>query len=376
MIYFDNAATSYPKPFSVINSSINAIKNYSFNSGRGGYKQSLNAAEKIFSVREKIGTMFGFDAQNIVFTKNCTEALNMAIKGCVKSGDHIVVSSLEHNSVTRVVEHLSKHNNVEYSVAKFSFDEEKTINNFKNAIKENTKAVVCMHSSNVFGVCFPIKKIGELCKNKGIVFIVDAAQGAGVVDINAKRDNIDILCAPGHKCLFGNMGTGFMAVKQNIFLQTLFQGGTGSESLLLSQPSYMPDRFESGTLNNSGIISVGSGIDYINKVGMDNIYKHELELAQYVYDSLNSQSKFCLYTPKPLYSKSMPIISFNVEGYSSEHVAQKLAENNICTRAGYHCSPFAHKHFGTMQNGTIRVSFGPFNTEKECNSLINVVKNI
>lgn len=376
MIYFDNSATSYPKPLSVIRQADCAMRFCSFNSGRGGYAQSLKAAEKIYSVREKTADMFFFKPENIIFTKNCTEALNMAIKGSVKNGDHIIISSLEHNSVSRVVQRLCNDKVISFDIADYSFDEDETVNNFKKLIKPNTKAIVCMHSSNVFGVTFPIEKIGKLCGEKNIRFIVDAAQGAGVADINAERDNIDILCAPGHKCLYGPMGTGFMAIKDGVHLETIVEGGTGSKSLELTQPDFTPDRFEAGTLNNSGIIALGEGIDFVNSKGIDNIYNHELMLSDIIYSELSGIDGIKLYAPMPEKGRSMPIISFNYKDYSSEKVAAFLAENNICVRAGFHCSPFAHKHFKTLDTGTVRISPGFFNTARDCYRFINVVKKL
>lgn len=376
MIYFDNGATSFPKPRNVIKGITDASIYYSFNSGRGGYAQSLKAAEKIYDVREKIGKMFSFPASNIVFTKNCTEALNIAIKGSVKKGEHVIISSLEHNSVIRVVHKLFIDNIIDYDIAAFSFDENETLNNFKRLIKPNTSLIVCMHSSNVFGVTFPIAKIGRLCREKGIRFIVDGAQGAGVMDINAVRDHIDILCAPGHKCLFGPMGTGFMAVQDNVVLDSLLQGGTGSKSALLTQPEFLPDKFESGTLNNPGIIALGRGIDFVNSKGIESIYKHEMRMASGVYTSLSKIDGVKLYTPNPGAINSVPIISFNYKDYSSEKIAAFLADNQICVRAGMHCSPLAHKHFRTMDTGTVRISFGYFNTDAECVRLVNVVKKL
>lgn len=376
MIYFDNSATTYPKPVSVLKMASYALRDYSFNSGRGGYVQSLKSASKIFSVREKIGEMFGFNPVNVVFTKNCTEALNMAIKGSVKKGDHVIISSLEHNSVSRVVEKLSNDSIITYDIAKFSFDDKEIINNFKLLIKPNTSLIVCMHSSNVFGVTFPIAEIGKLCKANNIRFIVDAAQGAGVADINAQSDNIDILCSAGHKSLFGPMGTGFMAVKDELLLDTIIEGGTGSGSLNLYQPDFLPDRFESGTLNNSGIIALGEGIDFINKIGIRNIYLHELQLSQHLYNELFKINDVNLYTPYPLENRSMPIISFNLKDYNSEKTANLLANYDICVRAGYHCSPLAHKHFNTINTGTVRISLGYFNNERECNKFINILKKL
>lgn len=376
MIYFDNSATTFPKPINVAQQMFNAAKYYSFNSGRGGYRQSLTAAEKIYNVREKIGNMFSFKSENIIFTKNCTEALNAAIKGSIKKGDHVIISSLEHNSVSRVVNKLHQNGVIDYDIADFSFDDKETVENFAKLIKRNTSLIICMHSSNVFGVVFPIEKIGNLCKSSNIRFIVDAAQGAGSADINAKRDNIDILCSAGHKGLYGPMGTGFMALSENVELATIMEGGTGSGSISLEQPNFTPDRFEVGTLNNPGIISLGCGIDFVNSKGIDNIYSHEFGLSKHVYNELAKIDGVHLYTPIPQKYKFMPIVSFNVRDYSSEKTAAYLADNDICVRAGFHCSPLAHKHFGTLSTGTVRMSIGYFNNIKECTRFINVVKKL
>lgn len=376
MIYFDNSATSYPKPSNVIRGTSYALKHLSFNSGRGGYKESLKSADAIYDVREKIGNMFSFKAENIAFTKNCTEALNIAIKGSVKKGDHIIISDLEHNSVSRVVDTLKRKEIIEYDMAKFSLDDETTIKNFEDKIKTNTVAIICTHSSNAFGVSFPIRRIGELCKRHNIRFIVDGAQGAGIADINAVRDNIDILCAPGHKSLFGNMGSGFIAIKDGIKLSSFMEGGTGSSSLSLEQPTFYPDMLEAGTLNNSGIISIGEGIDYINSMGRERIYQHEMEYAKFIYKRLYEIDGIKLYTPTPAINRSAPIVAFNLKDYPSEKIASELAKNDICVRAGYQCSPLAHQHFGTADTGVVRVSPGCFNTERECIKLINVIKSL
>lgn len=376
MIYFDNAATTYPKPASVIRAVDDVLRNLSFNSGRGGYRQSIQASEMIYSARECVADFFNAEPENIIFTKNCTESLNIAIKGSVKRGEHIIISSLEHNSVSRVAEKLRKDGIITYDIADFSYDNDTVINNFENLIKNNTSLIVCTHSSNAFGVSFPIRKIGQLCKKHSLRFIVDGAQGAGVADIDMKRDNIDILCAPGHKCLMGVMGTGIMAVSKNVMVDELLQGGTGSGSLSLSQPDFSPDKFEAGTLNNAGIMSVKKGIDYINYHGRENIYNHELSLCRYLYNELDNINKVSLYTPYPEYGKTMPIISFNISDHPSEKTASLLAAKGICTRAGYHCTPLAHKHFGTFDTGTVRLSLGVFNVKKECTSFIDVVKKL
>lgn len=376
MIYLDNGATSHPKPKEVLNAAALAMRGLSFNSGRGGYSASIKAAEKIYSVREKIGDMFGFPAQNIAFTSNCTDALNKAIKGTVKKGSHVIISSLEHNAVFRVVNKLKQDGVADYDIADFSFDEDETVKNFEKLITPQTSVVVCMAASNAFGVMLPIRKIGAICKKHGIVFIVDGAQGAGIIPLNCENDNIDILCAPGHKCLYGAMGTGFIAVREGVNLSTIIEGGTGSESINPNQPDYLPDRLESGTLNNSGIISLGAGIDFINSKGMSNIYNHELMLTDYLYSAMKRMDSVSLYCPKPEANKSVPIISFNLKDYQSEKTAALLAEKNIAVRAGLHCAPLAHKFFGTIDTGTVRLCPSVFTTKNECEFFINSLKKM
>lgn len=375
MIYFDNSATTNPKPVSVLSASNNGMKNFSFNSGRGGYRQSVLTSEKIYDVREKIGALISFPPQNIAFTQNCTLALNMAIKGSVRHGEHIIISSLEHNAVSRPVDALARKGIITYDIAMFSFDKEELINNLKKLIRDNTSVVVCMQASNVFGCVFPIKEIGELCREHNIRFIVDSAQGLGVIPISSK-DNIDILCAPGHKGLYGPMGTGFMAVSDDTLLETIIEGGTGSSSMNLTQPDFFPDRFESGTLNNSGIIGLGAGVDFVRNRGIDKIYNHELRLVQMLYKEMSKNSKVTLYTPFPEKSRFAPILSFNYADYPSEKTAQLLADRGIAVRGGLHCSPLAHRTFNTIDRGTVRISPSVFTTCRECEIFINTLKKL
>ena len=376
MIYFDNGATSYPKPQNVINGTLNAVRNYSFNSGRGGYSASVSTAEKIYSVREKIGAMFNYEPQNIAFTMNCTQALNMAIKGSVKRGDHVIISSLEHNAVWRVINHLRKDGIIDFDIAQYDYDEDETVRNFESLIRSNTSVIICMAASNVFGVAFPIEKIGRVAKQHGIRFIVDAAQAAGVLPIDAEKDNIDILCAPGHKCLYGNMGTGFLAVREGVFLETIIDGGTGSESQNPYQPDFFPDRLEAGTLNNIGIISIGEGVDFINSKGMNHIYDHELRMSGILYDGLSRDPNAVLYCPRPEKFRSAPMISFNYKDYPSEKTATLLAKQDIAVRAGLHCSPLAHKFFNTLDRGTVRLCPSAFTTKRDCEIFLIRLKKI
>ena len=376
MIYLDNSAATNPKPQEVKNAVSRAMNYYSFNSGRGGYKESVNTSNMIFSCRESLSQMFGFSPENIAFTQNCTTALNYAIKGIVKPGDHIIISNLEHNAVARPVNALFEKGIIEYDLAEFSFDKEEIINNFKKLIKPNTKLIVCMHASNVFGCVFPIREIGKLAHDNGIIFVVDAAQSAGVLDIDAKRDNIDILCAPGHKGLYAPMGTGFIALGDNIKLDTIIEGGTGSESMNLAQPDNMPERLESGTLNNVGISGLLAGTRFVNAKGISNIYKHENRLMQYVYKELSKNQNVTLYTPSFNDFLLAPILSFNYKDYPSEKTASLLAEKNIATRAGFHCSKLAHTAFGTQNRGTVRISPSVFTKYSECENFINILKKL
>lgn len=376
MIYLDNSATTNPKPNNVLASVGYAMKKFSFNSGRGGYRQSVSTAEKIYDVREKIGSLISFSPQNIAFTPNCTLALNMAIKGSVKKGNHVIISCLEHNAVSRPVDALAKKGMITYDVAVLGKSAQETVNNFKRLIRKETSLIICMHASNVFGYVFPVKEIGALCRENGIRFIVDAAQSLGVLNVDGNDCNMDILCAPGHKGLYGPMGTGFMAVGDEIELDTIVEGGTGSSSMSLSQPDFLPDRFESGTLNNSGIIGLGAGVNFVKSKRIDTIYSHEMGLVQMLYKALEKNSNAVLYTPFPEKDSFAPILSFNYADYPSEKTASLLADRGIAVRAGLHCAPLAHQAFGTIDRGTVRISPSVFTTQHECEIFLNTLKKL
>lgn len=376
MIYFDNSATTNPKPASVINATVNAMKKYSFNSGRGGYAESVSTAEHIYNTREKIAAFTGFEPQNVAFTQNCTLALNMAIKGVAENGDHFIISSLEHNAVARPIESLRKRGIITYDIAKYSFNEEETVNNFKSLIRSNTKAIVCTMASNVFGCSLPIKRLAELAVQNGLIMIVDGAQGVGVFDVNGERDKLDILCCAGHKGLYGPMGTGFVAVGNDIELDTVIEGGTGSASFDMAQPDFYPDRLESGTLNNGGIIGLGAGVDFVKRKGVDRIHRYELSLIKYMFNELSKNDRVTLYTDLSENYNCAPILSFNLDDYPSEKTAQLLAKKGICVRGGLHCAPLAHNSFGTSERGTVRISPSVFSTQRECEIFLNYLKKL
>lgn len=377
MIYLDNAATSFPKPERVINSAVYAMRVIGGNSGRGSHKSAIKAGEAVYNVREKLSEMFGCESDRVIFTFNCTLALNTAIKGSVKRGDHIIISSLEHNSVLRPVHALSAAGEITYSVAKVNpINSGETVRNFASLIKKETSLIVCTAVSNVFGTVLPVAEIGQLCRKKDIRFIVDAAQAAGAREINMQRDNIDILCMPGHKGLMGLMGTGALLLGNKVDVSPMIQGGTGSFSLMKEQPDVYPDALESGTLNMPGIVSMGEGISFIKSSGgVRAVHDKEKYLTDILYSDLANMKNIILY-PNFSGKDVSGIVSFNVSGMHSEQVGELLSSSGFALRSGYHCAYLAHKTYGTDETGVVRVSPGFFNTKKDIKNLIFYLKKI
>lgn len=375
MIYFDNGATTFPKPKSVINAVNKAMTLYSANPGRSGYSMAIKSSEIIYECRENVAKLFDFDKpENVVFTNNCTTALNTVIKGILKKGDHAVISSFEHNSVLRPLEHLKKYG-VEYSVANVVVgDDEQTIENFRKSFKSNTKLVICTHASNVFGVKLPIERISALCKIYDILFCLDAAQTAGVVPISLKNSYINFLCTAGHKGLYGPMGTGVLVINSETLPESLVQGGTGSVSLEKQQPDDLPDKYESGTLNLVGIAGLLEGVKYVMNKTPEKIYEYEMLLVTYMYDVLSKNKNVILYTDRPQNNKCVPLLSFNVKNLECEQTGKILNDKfKIAVRSGYHCSPLAHKTMGTYETGTVRAVVSSFNTMQEIKYFLNSI---
>lgn len=376
MIYFDNGATSYPKPFSVVNAVQRSFCDICANPGRGGYKSAMKAAETIYNTREAAAQFFNAETENVIFTSGCTYSLNAAIKGLCRPGSHFIISDLEHNSVVRPLEKLKKLNLCDYSIAKFSPDSTDTVRNFVNSFRQNTVAVICTLSSNVFGIMPPIEKIAREAHKYGILFILDAAQGAGYLPIDMKKYNADILCCAGHKGLFGPMGTGLLILSDNVRLNTLTEGGTGSNSEDLNQPSFSPDRFESGTPNVHGIAGLNAGINFVRDAKCENILLHENKIIKYIYDELKPCKNIILYTDFYDGIPKTPVLSFNVKSKRSEETAAILDEDGICVRGGLHCAPLAHRKFNTLDSGTVRITPSWFTSEKEADFLVNCIKKI
>lgn len=371
MIYFDNAATTGVKPTRVTNAVKYALDHYCANPGRSGHEASAKVADMVYKTREKLANFFGAEGpENVVFTMNCTHSANCVLKGVLRLGDHVVVSSLEHNAVMRPLVKTG----VSYSVAEVSLtNDEQTVKNFSKKIKPNTKLVFCTGASNVLGKILPIGRIGELCRKRGIFFAVDAAQTAGVLPINMQKSNIDYLCVAPHKGLYAPMGIGILIARKNI-PNTLIEGGTGTNSLELYQPESLPERLESGTLNVPGIAGISAGIDYVSEIGLEKLYNHELKLIQRLYAGLKNLPKIKLNTPYPLKGVYAPLLSFNLDGIGSIKLAQMLSENGIAVRGGLHCAPSAHSQIHTLEEGTVRVSVGSFNNEREIDAFLGVLR--
>lgn len=374
MIYFDNAATTYPKPHSVISAMSGALIEYGANPGRAGHNLSMKTAEAVYSAREKCAAFFNAEPENTVFMLNCTHALNTAIKGILKNGDHIICSDIEHNAVLRPVHTCTNERNVSYSFARTTDNDDETVYNFERLMNRRTKAVVCTLAGNVTGKILPVKKIGEICKKRGICFIVDAAQGGGVLPITLS-DNVNIICAAGHKGLYGPMGTGLMITDGKYRLSTIVEGGTGSLSKEFSQPEFLPDRFESGTINTAGAISLGAGIDFIKNKGIDLIHNHEMNICRRFYSELKDIKGVKLYTDF-MNGGYAPVIPFNIEGLSSEEASGRLSSMGYCLRGGFHCAYPAHIKIGTAETGAVRFSPSVFSTMNETLSLIKTINRI
>lgn len=376
MIYLDNAATTFPKPLFVRRAVNDAMSNFGANPGRSGHAMSLKASKEIYNCRSKVAEFFNEkNPENVIFTLNCTYAINMVLKGFLKSGDHVVTSDLEHNAVMRPLSALESRG-VKYSIARVSEeDPDETLNNFRDALKPNTRLVICNHVSNVWGIKLPIERIAAMCHMYDIPILIDVSQSAGVFDIDIDENKYDFVCMPGHKGLYGPMGTGIMITPHHDRLNTIIEGGTGSGSVSMQQPMTPPDKFESGTGNVSGIVGLGKGIDFINSITTKKILSHEMSLVTHLYDRLLNNPKIVLYSPRPNPEMSGPVLSFNIKGTDSENVAAYLdRQYGIAVRAGLHCAPMAHKHYNTLEQGAVRISPSYFTTPRDINILINALE--
>ncbi|WP_296645709.1 aminotransferase class V-fold PLP-dependent enzyme [Romboutsia sp. 13368] len=376
MIYLDNAATTFPKPEAVYDAMMDCMKNYCANPGRAGHKLAMKAAREIYDTRENIAKLLNIDnPMNIVFTNNATDSLNLAIKGVVKEGDHIITTSMEHNSVIRPIKALEKIG-IENTIVKCDEQGFLNIDDLEKAIKPNTKLIVTTHASNVCGTLIDIKSVSEIARKHNVLYLIDASQTLGVYDIDLKDIKADMLAAPGHKGLLGPQGTGILYIREGLSLDILKEGGTGSRSEDLFQPDLVPDKYESGTHNTPGIVGLNEGVKFIFKEGIEKIKKHEEELCKYMLERLEEIPNIKIYGPKDA-KKRASVISINIGNMDSGEITFLLdSEYDIATRSGIHCAPLAHKTLDTLEQGAVRFSIGYFNTKEEIDKSIDALKEI
>ena len=375
MIYFDNAATTLKKPQEVAVAVYEAINNFS-NASRGSYELSLNSERIILSARERLKKLFNANSPNcIAFTNNSTEALNIAIKGLINKNDHIITTSFEHNSVLRPIYEME---NIGTEVTIIKADKRGIINynEIENNIKENTKAIICSHASNVIGDILDVYLIGKIAKKYKLIFILDASQTAGCVPIDIKNNFIDVLCFTGHKGLMGPQGTGGLCVRNDLLIKPLKTGGTGIKSYSKTHPKDMPTRLEAGTLNGHGIAGLNAALEFIENETIEKIMKHDIELSRYFYDSIKNIENIKFYGNYETDNR-VSIVALNICEIDSSKISDILSNDyNIATRPGAHCAPLMHEALGTVNQGIARFSFSYFNTFEEIDKGIEAIKEI
>lgn len=378
-VYLDNASTSFPKPKAVSDSIYNFLTNIGGNPGRSNHSNALESNRAVYDTRELIASFFNFpQLENVIFTNNITSSLNILLNGILKKGDHVITSSIEHNSVIRPLWNLKENNIIDLSILQCDSSGIIDVNKFKDLIKENTKLVVFTHASNVLGTIQPIKEIGNICKKNSVHFILDSAQSAGVLPVDFNDFNLSALAFTGHKSLLGPQGIGGFIINDelNSLCSPLILGGTGSLSHSLTQPDFLPDKFESGTLNIPGIIGLYEGIKFIQNEGLSTIYEHNSFLRQYLINELLNIPNYNLYGELSP-GKGTSCLSFSHKKIDVSELSYILdTDFGIKNRSGLHCSPLAHETIGTYPDGTVRFSIGYFNTLDEIKYAIDSLNKI
>ncbi len=375
MIYLDNAATSFPKSAYVRSAMARSAMIYGANPGRGGYPMAMATAEQLYRCRETAANLFDMRyAEGVIFTLNCTQALNVVLKSVLASGGRAAVSDLEHNAVMRPLHAVVPHG---VDVAHVTVgDDDATVEAFRRAITPTTKVLVCTHASNVIGCVLPIKRLAALAHEHGIPIVVDAAQSVGHMPLRMERDALDYVCVAGHKGLGGPMGTGLLLCREPTPLRPLFEGGTGSASASLDQPTMLPDRLESGTPNVAGICGLHAAMAMLKHREATCSYCYEYAVCTRLYDALHGVGGIHLHSPRPCEGTCVPLISLNIAGVSVDDVCQTLARHGVAVRGGLHCAPMAHKAIGTFPEGTVRLSVGATNTPVQIDAVAQILKKI
>ena len=376
MIYLDNAATTQRKPPQVLEAMAAALQSMG-NSSRGTHGGALKSARSVFSARENISRLFhGPGPEQVVFASNATDALNIAINGLFHKGDHVITTALEHNSVLRPLYRLEEEGIIQLSIVPADRQGCVDYADFSRLIRENTRAIVCTHASNLTGNALDLYKIGEIAHKNGLLLVVDASQSAGVLPIDMGAMHISVLCFTGHKGLMGPQGTGGLCVAKNVDIRPLKVGGSGVQSYSRTHPTEMPTRLEAGTLNGHGIAGLGAGVEFLLETGVETIHAREMELAKRFYEGVKDIPGVKLYGDFSHWNRTA-VVTLNLGDYDSGEVSDALWEDyEIATRPGAHCAPLMHMALGTVEQGAVRFSFSWFNTEEEVDTAINAVKEL
>jgi cysteine desulfurase family protein len=377
VIYFDNAATSWPKPSQVFEAMKECLDEYGANPGRGGHKMAIRADRVLFEARKNLSKLFHIPNPNdLFFFMNTSGALNQAMKGFLQPGDHVITTSIEHNSVRRPLEFLKKSVGIEVTYLENQLDGSIDLIQLQNKIKGNTKLIVSTHASNLLGTIMPIGEIGRIAKEYNCRFLVDAAQTAGIIPIDVQAMNIDMLAFPGHKALYGPQGTAGLYVNPNLDLIPLIHGGTGSHSEEIEQPSTRPDRYESGTPNTVGIAGLNAAVKYILNTGLEQIHSKEQKLVGQMIEGLLSIPGVIVYGKHSIENR-VGVVAFNVDGIDASEIAFILDQQyGIAVRSGFHCTPLGHITAGTTIYGSIRASVSYFTTTRDIEYLIKAISEI
>jgi cysteine desulfurase family protein len=376
--YLDNAATTYPKPEVVYRAMDRFAREAGGNPGRSGHHRSLETAREVLRAREAVAGLLGVgDSSRVIFTKNATEALNVVIQAILRpGGGHAVITSLDHNSVWRPLDALSRTGDVSYTIVDCEPDGSLDLSRMREALLPDTRLIACTHASNVLGILLPLEAVAELARERGIPLLVDAAQTAGRFPLNPEGMGIQYLAFTGHKELFGPQGTGGLYIAPGREIEPLIYGGTGSRSERSQQPDFLPDRYESGTLNALGLAGLRAGVDFVVSKGVEEIRLHEGELTACLIEGLLELPGATVYGPRD-WERRVGVVSFNLDGLTSSEVATRLDESyGICVRSGLHCAPLAHRTMGTLEIGTVRASFSYLNTAEDVEYLLEALGEI
>lgn len=370
-VYFDNAATTWPKPQCVRAALQRAVREYGGNPGRGGHPLAVRAGKVLFHARETAAAFFGAEPEHVVFTLNCTHALNLAIRGVLQRGDHVILSSLEHNAAARPIAAMAAEGLISYNIAQVSADDAETAAAFRRMIRPQTRAIICTLVSNVTGQILPIRELGALCRAHNLILIADGAQACGVLPVSLRESGIRLLCTAGHKGLYGIMGTGMLISDGTVPLRPLMQGGTGSVSASLQMPDFLPDALEPGTANVPGIAALDAGMQWVSAKGIGSIHAYESRLCRQLTDGLQQIPGAAVY--RDAGARYAPVVSFTLADESPDETAARLAAAGFCLRGGLQCAPLAHETIGTAQ-GTVRFSPSVMNTERDVAALLQVIQ--